>query len=296
MNHVSIINWVEQATNLKEKSFRQAVHIIIHSIAGCDNLRSMMIMKGGILLAIEYSSSRYTTDIDFSTEEKYDAFELDNFLADLERALIVSTETLNYDVACKVQSKELKPKNIQNPTTPSLCIKIGYASKSNNREHQRLLKGNAIAIIKLDYSFNEFNFDTSIMKINDESSIRVYSLVDLVAEKFRAILQQVPRNRTRRQDIYDLNYLITNYIKVAEHELKKEILSSLKTKSESRKIQANKFSLRNHELIERSKKEYFTLGNEIEGELPKFEDAYSTLRKFYESLPWDSTIEASNHM
>jgi len=293
MDHVSITNWVKQATNLKEKSFRQAVHIIIHSIAGCDNLRSMMIMKGGILLAIEYSSSRYTTDIDFSTEEKYDDFQLENFLTDLERGLVLSTETLNYDVTCKVQSKELKPKNIKNPTTPSLCIKIGYASKSNNREHQRLLKGSAIAIIKLDYSFNEFNFDTSIMKIDDESSIRVYSLVDLVAEKFRAILQQVPRNRNRRQDIYDLNYLIINYIKYTEYdELKREILIALKKKSESRGIQAKKFSLRNPEVIERSKKEYFTLANEIEGELPKFEDAYSTLRKFYESLPWNRKVKS----
>jgi hypothetical protein len=69
MNYVSIINWVEQAVSLKNQLFRQAVHIIIHAISDCDNLRSMMIMKGGILLAIEYNSPRYTKDIDFSTEK-----------------------------------------------------------------------------------------------------------------------------------------------------------------------------------------------------------------------------------
>jgi predicted nucleotidyltransferase component of viral defense system len=199
----------------------------------------------------------------------------------------MSTENLNYEVACKVQSKEVMPKNVQNPTTPNLCIRIAYASKLHNKEYQRLLKGNSASIIKLDYSFNEFNFNTSIMKINNESSIRVYSLVDLIAEKFRAILQQISRNRARRQDIYDLNYLIINYINNSEYGFKKEILNSLKLKSESRKIQLNKYSLRNPEIIERSKKEYSTLKDEIEGNLPIFEDAYFTLREFYESLPWD---------
>ena len=41
--------------------------------------------------------------------------------------------------------------------------------------------------------------------------ISAYGLTDLIAEKFRALLQQVPRNRYRRQDIYDIAHLIERF-------------------------------------------------------------------------------------
>ncbi len=58
-------------------------------------------------------------------------------------------------------------------------------------------------------------------------------------------------------------------------------------KAESRKLTVNKHSLADEEIIERSKAEYATLADEIDGELPPFEEVYTAVRNYYESLPWD---------
>jgi hypothetical protein len=42
----------------------------------------------------------------------------------------------------------------------------------------------------------------------------------------------------------------------------------------------------NKEIIERSKKEYPQLADEILEDLPPFDEVYGFVRSFYESLPW----------
>ncbi len=57
-------------------------------------------------------------------------------------------------------------------------------------------------------------------------------------------------------------------------------------KAESRQLAVNKNSLADEEIIKRSKDEYATLADEIDGELPPFEEVYTVVRNYYESLPW----------
>lgn len=66
--------------------------------------------------------------------------------------------------------------------------------------------------------------------------LRVCSLDDIIAEKLRAILQQVPRNRQRPQDVFDIASMIrrhgnaVNLVKISEFLIKKsaarEIIAS----------------------------------------------------------------------
>ncbi|MBC2715352.1 MAG: nucleotidyl transferase AbiEii/AbiGii toxin family protein [Desulfobacteraceae bacterium] len=107
----------------------------------------------------------------------------------------------------------------------------------------------------------------------------------MIAEKYRAILQQEKRNRFRRQDIFDLYYLFNNYQLPTRNE-KRKILKSLIKKSESRQLQVNQYYMVNKEIIRRSKKEYPLLAQEIIIELPDFDIAYAEIQSFYESLPW----------
>ncbi|HRJ53089.1 MAG TPA: hypothetical protein PLE99_09990 [Candidatus Thiothrix moscowensis] len=62
----NIDDWVIAATP-DCTTFRQAVHLILHAIARDNYLRLRMIMTGGMLLGIRYSSSRFMEDIDLST-------------------------------------------------------------------------------------------------------------------------------------------------------------------------------------------------------------------------------------
>lgn len=85
------------------------------------------------------------------------------------------------------------------------------------------------------------------MELTDNATLLAYSLNDLIAEKYRAILEQVERNRERRQDVFDLGILIRKPgLKPAE------IVNSLISKCEFREISPKFDSISNPEIKERS--------------------------------------------
>jgi predicted nucleotidyltransferase component of viral defense system len=139
--------------------------------------------------------------------------------------------------------------------------------------------------VTVDYSFNEISNEPEIIRLKDGGEILAYSLTDLIAEKYRALIQQEPRNRIRRQDVYDLHLLLTTCCDITKNE-KANILESLIKKSTSRGITVERSMLAREELINRSQKEYAQLASEINGDLPPFESSYAIVKKFYESLPW----------
>jgi len=200
MNEIVIEEWVNNASEKSVIELRQAIHTVITAIGRSKYLFQRMTVKGGVLLAIKYRSTRHTKDVDFSTSDKYDTFDKKEFLNELAFNLAVAVEKLPYDLDCRTQSVELSPS--KGGTYPTLQINIGYAYKGT-RKHTRLQSKSCPTSIRIDYSFNEKNIDTDCVEIENDTSIKAYSLADLVGEKYRAILQQPGRNRIRRQDMYD---------------------------------------------------------------------------------------------
>jgi predicted nucleotidyltransferase component of viral defense system len=276
--------WVEQAEEQRIKRFRAAVHTVLVAIAGSETLKKRMIMKGGMLLAIRYHSKRFTRDIDFSTSTKRSAFDEEFFLEQLERALAVAVEKLDYGLDCRVQSYEFKPP-AANATFPTFKVRIGYAEKINHKTHKRLLQGGASEVVEIDYSLNESTLDVESILFPSGETVLAYSLSDLIAEKYRAALQQEARGRFRRQDIYDLHFLIKN-CPVHTKSQREKILGCLLTKAEARGLKIDATSISQRKIVERSKKDYHTLEAEIEDDLPEFGQVYSLVRSYYENLPW----------
>lgn len=288
MRECDLSAWVEQEGNPLDREFREAVHTILFAISQRQDISTRMIMKGAVLLAICYNCIRHTTDIDFSTSVKADEFDKESFLAELEESLISATENLDYGLACRVQSCKFQPPS-PDASFPTLKIKIGYAYKHDQRSHKRLLKRNSSKVVEIDYSFNEATYHVENIALKKGGTLSAYGLADLIAEKYRAILQQQQRRRTRRQDIYDLYYLFNHY---GPHEIpaKQQILDSLIKKAAARNIDPEKYSMRDPEIIKRSKYEYHHLEAEIVGVLPEFDEAYRQIRTFYENLPWDDSV------
>jgi hypothetical protein len=81
-----IRQWVDQSPDYR--LFRQAVHTILTAISGAPELQASMIMKGGVLLALTYSSQRHTRDIDFSTSLPLREFDLVAFQRTLDEHLV----------------------------------------------------------------------------------------------------------------------------------------------------------------------------------------------------------------
>lgn len=278
-----IDKWVQEATDDANREFRQAAHTILLAISSGKNLKSNMILKGGILLAIRYQSHRFTKDIDLSTATPFDCIDPATIIAELNQSLALAVNTLDYGLDCIVQSWSIDPK-VENPTYPSIKISIGYAYKGTAK-HKRLAAKQSPSVISLDYSLNEPLPNIEVLALTDGGEILVYSIIDVMAEKLRSLLQQEDRKRYRRQDIFDIFLLLElkNEFTVAE---KDNILASMITKSHARGIFPTAESFDNPELKRRAQELYPTLASEIDGELPNFDIMFKQVADFYRSLPW----------
>lgn len=283
MEEIDLFGWVETASGNDDQN--RVVHILLHGIGSSDGLRTTMIMKGGNLLGIRHSSTRYTGDVDFSTAQKFKDFGQEAFEEELNQVLISAAGDLGYTLQCWVQKTVVQPH--AEGTFPTLQVKIGYADTQNPKEKKFVDRRQSPKILKIDYSFNEVTYNHEIIKLSNDSNILAYSIIDIVAEKIRSVLQQVVRKRNREQDIYDLWYLLTSY--TFNTTQKREILSSLRKKSEGKELDSylHADALAEPEIKARSSERYGDLKDTVK-DLPDFEVSYGVVEEFFKSLPWST--------
>ncbi|WP_153133360.1 nucleotidyl transferase AbiEii/AbiGii toxin family protein [Dechloromonas hortensis] len=287
IQELSLEQWVATSPD-EQRGFREAVHIILTAIGTSSDLSSRMVMKGGLLMAIRYDSTRFTRDIDFSTLEKHRQADEDSLLQELDAQLVWANDHLAYDTMCLRQNAKLNPKS-PNPSFPTLQISIGYAPRSNASHLRRLQAKQSSTKVQIDYSFDEAVLDVEILALEDGEQLKAYSLTNLLAEKYRSLLQQPVRNRTRRQDVFDIHMLLTRCAKLSAHE-KTRLLRQLIDSCKAREIAAMQTSMANSLVREMAMADYHSLANEIDDELPDFDSAYATIQAFYEGLPWGTGI------
>ncbi|QCE34587.1 nucleotidyl transferase AbiEii/AbiGii toxin family protein [Acetobacteraceae bacterium] len=267
----------------------RAVEMILTAIAEHPHLSGDFLLKGGRLMHQKYKSPRTTTDIDFSSSRKSLNKAVENEIkADLNEAL--QDETIkpeSFFSKAEVSSIKIKPSKKfhadgtpKKRTFPALYIKIKSIPKGKRTE----------IITDLDCSFNEFTGERDKILLNQQTGCEIacYSLEMLVAEKFRALLQQEKRNLARYQDIFDLHFLISNY----RESLAKQralILDYLQHSLRNKEIDALfcATALDSKALKSRAKTGYETLKTDLsEEELPDFELAYEAVNRYFKSLPW----------
>ena len=288
---INIPEWVEVAqTDESTYRQRQATEIILHAIAITPALNDRLCLKGGILMGLVYHSPRQTGDIDFSvlTNESLDESTPDTFRNLINSALPRAAANLGYvDMVTRFQSmKVLPPNRYPNARFPALKLNIAYAKRGSYQE-KRLLERNPANIIRLDISFKEEISEIQVLEIADGELLLAYSLNDLIAEKYRAMLQQALRNRHRRQDVYDLNFLILDL--ELDDDAKAKILETLLKKCQARDIIASPGSFNDPDVRNRSRSEWNTLKLEIE-EIPDFDSCFERIATFYSRLPWSGKV------
>lgn len=286
-SHFKITEWVSAAPS-NIKPFREAVHIILDAISSVSELQDTMVMKGGMLMALGYESVRYTKDIDFSTDQTPNNFNYDKFIGTIKQAIIKSSETLNYSTACRLQTYEKRPAG-DDASFPTIRMKIGYADRNHSRLFANLMAGKSPMVIGLDYSLNEYLGDPIMCHIDDKTMIKTYSIEELIAEKYRALLQQKERHGQRRQDAYDINLLIQKISDLQKEKTKYAILRILKQKASVRDLDISKESMQDPEIIRKTEIEYPDIEIEVgHDDLPPFTETYKIIKHYYESLPWDT--------
>ena len=285
MSAIDLTAWVDEELLPERKSLRQAVQLVLRAIAQSPNLSAIMIMKGGLLLALRYHSSRFTRDIDFSTSKRLQEFDVPMLLTGIAEALASVSADNEHAMALRLQSHEIKPPNRPEVNFPTLQMRIGYASRLEPKSLKRLEATGSTQVVQVDYSFNEWASGTEQQEV-DGGHLLMYAFHDLVAEKLRSVLQQPIRGqgRPRYQDIYDLFLLLGTTVQADD---KTVILAKLFESSRDRHVFVHKDALRDEQVIKLSREQYTTvLPSLVSGSLPEFEVAYAVVQEFFETLPW----------
>lgn len=285
---INVAGWVERAkADPIAYRQRQTVEVTLNAIAMTAALNEKLFLKGGILMGLAYDSPRQTADVDLTTLFRAGP-EIDAQIAELMNAAFPrAAARLGYvDLIAKVHSIKRMPKRIfEDAEFPALKIKVAFAVRGTKQE-KALEEGLAPGVIDVDISFNEPLRQLQILELTGGQELQAYSLVDLMAEKYRAMLQQKERDRNRRQDVYDLNRLIES--EKIDDGSRAQLLDAFIEKCRPRYIEPTAQSLDDPEIKTRSGKEWETIELEV-GEIPKFEDCYSNVSEFYRSLPWPNS-------
>jgi len=285
---IDISEWVERIRHDPQHYLeRQATEVLLAAIGQSKTYSHRLYLKGGVLMGLVYQSPRQTVDLDFTANfEPTDDIE-DGLRDKLDPELQRASARLGYpDLVCSIQRIERRPRQdrFTGADFPALDIKFAYAKRGTN-PHRQLEQGRCPNVIEMEISFREPVHAVQFVYLGPNGSmvVRAYSLVDVIAEKLRALLQQSLRNRNRRQDIYDIDFLIRRLSLTSAE--KHDILTALRTKAYARNIEPRPESLADDEIKRRAELEWYTLELEI-GDLPPFEDAYAYVEAFYRSLPW----------
>lgn len=265
---------------------RIASEVFLAALGSTETFRKKIFLKGGILVGAVYESGRNTADLDFSTTLRPSK----DFLEKLETELVAALPRASAlvgspDTIIKVQSVKYrpKPKTFAEANAPAIEVKFAYAERGTKGEN-RLNSGNSSNVIYVDISFNEeISFIEEICIGDTGLSFYAYSKCDLVAEKLRSVIQQKIRKKNRRQDIYDLWFLLENY--PISREDCAEIKQIFIQKCGTRDIEPAAETFQDAEVIERSRSEWETLESEVDY-LPEFEKAFGVVAAFYATL-WE---------
>jgi len=284
--NVALKEWVEQCrTDPVRYRDRQVIEILLHAIGITPELRGILLLKGGTLMSLAFGSTRTTDDVDFTARGKPEPF-ASNLREQLDEALKRSSATIGYvDLVVRVQRIERRPRrdNFETAKFPGLEITIASAQRGTSEE-DRLLRGQGVRVIDVEISFNEPIISSQEIRLDDPKvAIRAYSFSEMIAEKLRALLQQVPRGRNRRQDVYDIDWLLSS---VSSEAIDRDtIMTALLEKSFARGIFPVRESMRDPGVREHAEREWKSMALEV-GELPPFEECFERVRFFYEELPW----------
>lgn len=283
---VDIRAWVEAArANPLLYRNRQVTEIVLATIGLTPSLATTLVLKGGALMALAFRSERVTGDVDFSASAgpaDFDKMLVEEFNTQFPKVAI----QLGYlDLICRVQriEKRPRPQNFANMDFPALLVRIGSAIRGTP-EQARLEAGQATRVVDIEISFRDQVYQFQKLNlINAGAAVRAFTIHEIIAEKIRALLQQPGRNRYRRQDVYDIAFLLDDN-PMEDADLAR-IHATLLEKCATRGITPTAHSLSDSEVRRRAEADWDTLKLEL-AELPPFAERYARLEVFYKALPW----------
>lgn len=288
---MNIKEWVNSAKNADDTKFRKAIHLILLAISKDKNLSHTLVLKGGIVMSLVYGGERYTSDLDASSLSPIDKLTPEQLEKDLTRYLKGAEIEVGYGLVFNIHSIKPQPKVYKDAKYPAYKVKIGVAQQDNKREMAKLLEKQSSFIIEIDISFNESVMinDTECFALASNRNILCYSLEQIIAEKYRSLLQQPVRNRYRRQDVYDIYHLLNTYHEhFYQDTVKIKVLDILKKCSQGKNIDEylHQNGIYDKKIREMALKDFDTLDLEVDLNKIDANVLFDAIADYFHSLPW----------
>jgi len=260
--------WREaNGTTLEESRRRFVQFVILESISSSADLALRIAFKGGNALRFVHGNMRATLDLDFTAVPDFpdDKVRIKELLdAALKRG------ERKHTVKARCQSVKRNPASLEK-TLPTYRIKVCYQFPGDKdfQNFDELLekKKSFSAVIEVEISLNDVLCETMSQDVG-ASKLRVCTLEDIIAEKLRALLQQIPRNRSRPQDVFDISSMLRSGRAL---DVEKVALFLVK-KSEARNIYARKSAF--DEYVRANAEAAYNDLEIVGGRIP-FDDAWS---------------------
>lgn len=269
-------SWQTRFRTTAEEARRRFVQfVVLVSVSSSTELSVQIAFKGGNALRFVHGNRRSTLDLDFSAE--LDFPDSATVIKDMmDRALRRSEG--RYQVKARCQRIKRNPPGLDK-TLPTYALRVAYQIPGDRyyRDfHERIDAGRSFSeLIDVEISLNDSPCETTAELIASAgTTLRVSSLNDIVAEKLRALLQQVPRKRQRPQDAFDIASMLRKHDAVIDRARVSDYLSR---KSLARDIVATKSSFADPEIQERASGSYDSEIRDRTDEFIPFEEAWAAV-------------------
>jgi predicted nucleotidyltransferase component of viral defense system len=197
-----IAGWQRQnKANVLEARRRFVQFVVLTAISYSPGLAQRIAFKGGNALWFIHGNPRSTIDLDFTAEGDFP--DDSTQIVGLIDAALKSMQN-QFRVKARCQSIHRNPPKLDK-TLPTYNVKVCFQLPAD-RYYQNFAERKQFAeVIEVEISLNDIVCETISWKPSASGkAIRSCSLEDQIAEKLRALLQQVPRNRSRPQDVFDI--------------------------------------------------------------------------------------------
>lgn len=246
---------------------------VFEAIARDDKLFHGYVLKGGLALRLVYGSPRYSSDLDFNAVSPT----ANTITDETSRTLLGFCRRL--DAALRMPARmntveQIETADIRLSTEiPALLGHLAYTTREGWS-----------GAIPMQVTLSEI---VCASEVGDMGTVPVHvaSLEDIIAEKLKALLQQVPRDTVRSSDVFDVWYFTTQ----AENKVRPEDVTPIlleKRKPWPDMSQLSKSRFRADEVVAYSEAEYDELMDRLEpgADSVGFSEAYRAVLEFVNRL------------
>ncbi len=266
---------------VNEARDRLAQAAVLHSFSTSNRLRTGLVFKGGNALDFVWSPNRSTSDLDFSLDYGQDGSHLDGaWLREaIKHALLLPGPS--FRITMQLQRFRQNPPGADRQFV-TYDITVGYAFEDERQLALVMREGRSSNnVVPVEVSLNEVVCGAELVTMADGLALRVSTVEDIVAEKLRALLQQIERNRYRPQDVLDIAMIVQRGGRLDTQRVGEFLLR----KASARDVTVSKAAFRSPELSDRARRNYESLRATVRTEFIEFDNALALVHRLVDSLP-----------